>query len=75
MDNISIFKEFWFSYIVVLSKVYDRSGENSQLEKHEDLIYETRDIFIKNTEQKTGVEFSNIELAEVNEIVDSFIKS
>ncbi len=75
MDNISIFKEFWFSYAEVLGKIYDKNSKNPQLEKLEDLIYETKNIFIKNTVQKTGREFSNIELAEVTEIIDSFIKS
>jgi hypothetical protein len=75
MNNISIFKEFWLSYTEVLGKIYNRNSENLQLEKLEDLIYETKDVFIKNTQQKTGVVFSTIELAEVNVIVDSFIKS
>lgn len=75
MDNITVFKEFWYSYTAVLSKQYDRNNENLQIEKLEDLIYETKNVFVKNTRQKTGIEFSNLELAEVNEIVDSFIKS
>jgi hypothetical protein len=75
MDNLSIFKEFWFSYTVVLEKIYDRSGDSFQIENIENLVYETKDIFIKNTLQKTGIEFSRIELAEVSKIVDSFIKS
>lgn len=75
MDNVSIFKEFWNSYTAVLSKLYDRTNENQQAEKLEDLIYETKDVFIKNTQQKTGREFSSIELAEITKIVDSFIKS
>ncbi len=75
MDNVSIFKEFWFSYIVVLGKIYDISSDNFEIEKLEDLIYETKDVFLKNTQQKTGREFTNLELAEVNKIVDSFMKS
>lgn len=75
MDNISIFKEFWNSYTEVLSKLNIRNNDNFQIEKLEDLIYETKDIFVKNTQQKTGKEFSNIESAEVNKIVDAFLKS
>jgi hypothetical protein len=75
MDNITIFKEFWYSYTEVLSKLYIRNNENFQIEKLEDLIYETKDIFVKNTQQKTGKRFSNIELTEVAKIVDAFIKS
>jgi hypothetical protein len=75
MNNIEIFKEFWNSYTSVLSKLYDRTNDNPQIEKLEDLIYETKDVFIKNTQQKSGRLFSNLELVEVNKIVDSFIKS
>lgn len=75
MDNIKIFKEFWYPYTEVFSKVYNRNNENIQIEKLEDLIHETKNIFIKNTQQKTGREFSSLELAEVTKIVDSFIKS
>lgn len=75
MENIEVFKEFWYSYTAVLSKQYDKSNENLQIENLEDLIYDTKDVFVKNTQQKTGKVFSNLELAEVNKIVDSFIKS
>lgn len=75
MDNISIFKEFWDSYTAVLSNLYDRNNEDAQIEKLKDLIYETKDVFVENTQQKTGKKFSSLELAEVTEIVDAFIKS
>jgi hypothetical protein len=75
MDNIKIFKEFWNSYTTVLLNLYDRNNEDSVAQKLEDLIYETKDVFVKNTSQKTGKEFSSKELAEVATIVASFIKS
>ena len=75
MNNLDIFKEFWISYTAVLSKLHDRTIDNLQIEKLEDLIYETKDVFIKNTQQKTGRLFLNLKLVEVNKIVDSFIKS
>jgi hypothetical protein len=56
-------------------KTCNRSDENLQVQNIEDLIYKTKDIFIKNTIQKTGKEFSSIELAEVNKIVNEFFKS
>lgn len=51
MDIISIFKEFWNSYSAVLLKLYYRTNKNLQVEKLEDLIYETKDVFIKNTQK------------------------
>lgn len=75
MNNLAIFKEFWVSYTSVLSNLYNRAKGNHDIEKLEDLIFETRDIFIKNTVQKTGNLFTNLELAEVNKLVDSFLKS
>ncbi len=75
MDNISIFKEFWNSYSAVLLKLYDRTNKNLQVEKLEDLIYETKDVFIKNTQKKTGQEFSSIELAEITKLVETFLTS
>lgn len=60
MDNNEIFKEFWKSYTSVLSKLYDRTNDNPKIEKLENLIYETKDVFIKNTQQKTGRLFSNL---------------
>jgi hypothetical protein len=75
MDNITFFKEFWDSYTSILSKQYDKNNDNLNTQKNEDLIFETKEIFIKNTRQKTGKEFSNKELAEITAIVDSFIKS
>lgn len=75
MTNLVIFKEFWISYTSVLSNLYNRAKGKHDIEKLEDLIYDTRDIFIKNTVQKTGNLFTNLELAEVNKLVDSFLKS
>ena len=75
MDNITVFKEFWDSYISILSKQYDRNNDNLNTQKKEDLIFETKELFIKNTRQITGKEFSSKELLEVTAIVDSFIKS
>lgn len=54
MVNIKILKDFWTTYTTVLSNLYNKTYENLQIEKIEDLIYETKDIFIKNTQQKTG---------------------
>jgi len=75
MDNITVFKEFWDSYISTLSKQYDRNSDTLNTLKNEDLIFETKVIFIKNTQQKTGKEFSNKELEQIIAIVDSFLKS
>ncbi len=75
MDNVTVFREFWDSYTSILSKQYDKNNDNLNTQKNEDLIFETKEIFIKNTRQKTGKEFSSNELAEVTAIVDSFIKS
>lgn len=75
MDNITVFKELWDSYTSILSKQYDKNNDNLNTQKNEDLIFETKVIFIKNTQQKTGKEFSSKELAEITSIVDSFIKS
>jgi hypothetical protein len=75
MDNVTIFKEFWDSYTSILSKQYDKNNDNLNTQKNEDLIFETKEIFIKNTRQKTGKESSSKELAEITSIVDSFIKS
>jgi hypothetical protein len=75
MDNILIFKEFWNSYIQVLATQYNRNNENNAVDKQEDLIFETKNVFVKSTQQITGNEFSILELAEVNEIVDIFLKS
>lgn len=75
MDNITVFKEFWDSYTSILSKQYDKNNDNLNTQANEDLIFEAKEIFIKNTRQKTGKEFSSKELAEITAIVDSFIKS
>ena len=75
MDNITVFKEFWDSYTSILSKQYDKNNDNLNTQKNEDLIFETKVIFIKNTQQKTEKKFSSKELAEITSIVDSFIKS
>lgn len=75
MDNISIFKEFWNSFTEVLASQYNRNDENNGVEIKEDLIFETKNIFVKNTQQLTGKEFSSLELAEATKIVDAFLKS
>ena len=54
MDNVTIFKEFWDSYTSILSKQHDKNNDNLKNQKNEDLIFETKEIFIKNTRQKTG---------------------
>ncbi|MCZ2249096.1 MAG: hypothetical protein LC111_10095 [Bacteroidia bacterium] len=75
MDNLSIFKDFWNSFTGVLASQYNRNDENNGVEIKEDLIFETKNIFVKNTQQLTGKEFSSLELAEATKIVDAFLKS
>jgi hypothetical protein len=75
MDNVKIFKEFWASNTSNLSKIYNRNLEGDELERSENLIYESMKECIKNTQLKTYNEFTSLELAEVTKIVDSFIKS
>lgn len=75
MDNVAVFKEFWNSFTEVLAIQYNRNDENNRVEIQEDLLFETKNIFVKNTQQITGKKFSSLELAEVTKIVDAFLKS
>jgi hypothetical protein len=75
MDNITVFKEFWESFTGVLVTQYNRNNENNKVDKQEDLIFETKNTFVKYTQYITGIEFSSLELAEVNKIVHAFLKS
>lgn len=75
MDNITVFKEFWESFTGVLVTQYNRNNENNKVDKQEDLIFETKNTFVKYTQHITGIEFSSLELAEVNKIVHAFLKS
>ncbi len=75
MDNVTVFKEIWASNTSSLFKVYNRNLEGDELKRSENIIYECMKTCIKNTQIKTGKEFTSIELAEVTKIVDIFLKS
>ncbi|WP_396165472.1 hypothetical protein [Flavobacterium sp.] len=72
MNNIDVFNSFWNDYEILFRDIWNRNSDDEILEK---LIYDSKDIFIKNTIQITGVEFTLVEVEEINEIVEEFFKS
>ena len=72
MNNIEIFNNFWIDYESLFKDIWNRNSDDENLEK---LIYDSKDIFIKNTIQMTGIEFTLIELEEINKMVEEFFKS
>ena len=72
MKNIDVFNSLWNDYEDLFKDIWNRNSDDEILEK---LIYDSKDIFIKNTIQITGVEFTLIELEEINKIVEEFFKS
>ena len=72
MKNIDVFNSLWNDYEDLFKDIWNRNSDDEILEK---LIYDSKDIFIKNTIQITGVEFTLVEVEEINEIVEEFFKS
>lgn len=72
MNNIKVFSNFWNGYTNTFREIWDRDLDDENLEN---LIDETKDIFVKNTVQITGEEFTSIDLAEIAKLVEDFFKS
>jgi hypothetical protein len=72
MENIEVFESFWDEYINTFKKIWNRDLDDENIEK---LIYETKDIFVKNTVQITGIKFTSKDLAKIEIIVEALFKS
>jgi hypothetical protein len=72
MENIEVFENFWDEYINTFKKIWNRDLDDENIEK---LIYETKDIFLKNTVQITGIKFTSNDLAKIEIIVEALFKS
>ena len=71
MENIKVFNELWNLYSSFLAT------NKAQLsnEKLEDMAFECRDKFVRDSSKITKTPFSNEELLEAYNIVDLFLKA